>query len=40
MPATISSSVTESIEPPVRRASSSANGPSAGFPIASDLAIV
>ena len=32
--------MTESIEPPVRRARSSAYGPSAGLPIASDLAIV
>ena len=40
MPARISSSVTESIDPPPRRARSSAYGPSAGLPIASDLAIV
>ena len=40
MPARISSSVTASIAPPVRRASSSAYGPSAGLPMASDLAIV
>ena len=40
MPARISSSVTASIAPPLRRASSSAYGPSAGLPIASDLAIV
>ena len=40
MPSRISSSVTESTEPPERRARSSAYGPSAGFPIASDLAIV
>src|SRR5215218_1926963 len=40
MPARISSSETASIEPPVRRARSSAYGPSAGLPIASDLAIV
>ena len=32
--------MTESIDPPVRRASSIAYGPSAGLPIASDLAIV
>ena len=40
MPARISSSETASTEPPVRRASSTAYGPSAGLPIASDLAIV
>ena len=40
MPARISSSVTLSIPPPVRRASSIAYGPSAGLPMASDLAIV
>ena len=40
MPSTISSSVTASIAPPVRRARSSANTPSAGLPIASDFAIV
>ena len=32
--------MTASTEPPVRRARSSAYGPSAGLPIASDLAIV
>ena len=40
MPARISSSVTESTPPPVLRASSTAYGPSAGLPMASDLAIV
>ena len=40
MPSTISSSVTSSIAPPVRRTTSSAYGPSAGLPMASDLAIV
>src|SRR4051812_24301019 len=40
MPALISSSSTASIAPPLARASSSAYGPSAGLPIASDLAIV
>ena len=40
MPARISSSLTLSITPPVARASSTAYGPSAGLPIASDLAIV
>ena len=40
IPSRISSSVTESIAPLRRRASSSAYGPSAGLPIASDLAIV
>jgi hypothetical protein len=40
IPATISSSVTSSIVPPVLRATSSANTPSAGLPIARDLAIV
>ena len=40
MPARISSSVTASTLPPVRRASSTAYGPSAGLPMASDLAIV
>ena len=40
MPARISSSETASTAPPVRRASSTAYGPSAGLPIASDLAIV
>ena len=40
MPARISSSSTASIAPPVARASSIAYGPSAGLPIASDLAIV
>src|SRR4051794_2452405 len=40
MPARISSSLTASMEPWVRRARSSAYGPSAGLPIASDLAIV
>ena len=40
MPSRTSSSVTASIEPPLLRASSSAYGPSAGLPIASDLAIV
>src|SRR5947209_6420016 len=36
----MSSSLTASIVPPVRRARSSAYGPSAGLPIASDLAMV
>jgi len=36
---TISSSVTDSSEPPLRRTSSSAKWPSAGAPIASDFAI-
>src|SRR5207249_1751921 len=40
MPARISSSVTASIDPCERRARSSAYGPSAGLPMASDLAIV
>src|ERR1700722_8791631 len=40
MPSRISWSETESIEPPLFRAISSAYGPSAGLPIASDLAIV
>ena len=40
MPARISSSVTASMPPPVCCASSTAYGPSAGLPIASDLAIV
>jgi hypothetical protein len=40
MPARISSSDTASIAPPLRRARSSAYGPSAGLPMASDLAIV
>ena len=40
MPSTTSSSQTSSIAPPVRRTTSSAYGPSAGLPIASDLAIV
>ena len=37
---TTSSSVTSATAPPVRRTTSSTYGPSAGFPIASDLAIV
>ncbi len=40
MPSTISGSVASVIAPPVRRATSSAYGPSAGLPIDSDLAIV
>ena len=40
MPSTTSSSVTSSTAPPVRRTVSSTYGPSAGLPIASDLAIV
>ena len=40
IPSRISSSDTESIEPPVRRARSRAYGPSAGSPIARDFAIV
>src|SRR5579884_2079330 len=40
MPSTISSSLTASMLPPLRRARSSAYGPSAGLPMASDLAIV
>ena len=40
MPATISSSETSAMAPPVRRATSMAYGPSAGLPIASDLAMV
>ena len=39
MPSRISSSLTESTAPPLLRASSSAYGPSAGLPIASDLAM-
>src|SRR6516165_2838524 len=37
---TISSSLTSAIAPPVRRTTSSTYGPSAGLPMASDLAIV
>ena len=40
MPSTISSSVTAPNPPPVVRTTSSAKYPSAGLPIASDLAIV
>src|SRR5689334_5865148 len=40
MPSTTSSSETSSIAPPVRRATSSTYGPSAGLPMASDFAIV
>src|SRR4051812_37411019 len=40
MPARISSSVTLSMPPPLRLARSTAYGPSAGLPMASDLAIV
>src|SRR3954449_9908493 len=40
MPWTTSSSLTSSIAPPVRRTTSSTYGPSAGLPIASDLAMV
>src|ERR1700759_3701949 len=40
IPSRISSSVTASMPPPLRRARSSAYGPSAGLPIASDLAMV
>src|SRR3954464_10796694 len=40
MPARVSSSSAQSMLPPVLRASSIAYGPSAGLPMASDLAIV
>ena len=40
IPSMISASLTASIEPPVRRARSSAYGPSAGLPMANDLASV
>ena len=40
MPSTISSSVTAAMAPPLRRTTSRAYQPSAGLPIASDLAIV
>ena len=40
MPSTTSASLTSSMAPPVRRTTSSAYGPSAGLPMASDLAMV
>src|SRR5208282_3670136 len=40
MESTISSSLTSAIAPPVRRTTSSTYGPSAGLPMASDLAMV
>src|SRR3954454_9149957 len=40
IPSTISSSLTSAIAPPVRRTTSSAYGPSAGLPMASDFAMV